>query len=82
MASFDIKNLYTNIPIKETLEIIKIHLKEKKLEKKYTTQLINIIENIMNFQFNNKLYEQREGIPMCSPTLGTMSEIFLQNMEN
>ena len=36
MASFDIKNLYTNIPIKETLEIIKTHLIEKKLEKEYT----------------------------------------------
>ena len=54
--------LYTNIPIKETLEIIKTHLIEKKLEKEFTTQLIKIIETIMNqnyFQFNNKLYEQK-----------------------
>ena len=59
MASFEIQNLYTNIPIKETFEIIKTHLDEKKLEKEYTTQLIKIIETIMNqnyFQFNNKLY--------------------------
>ena len=34
--------------IKETLEIIKTHLNEKKLEKEYTTQLIKIIETIMN----------------------------------
>ena len=42
MASFD-----TNIPIKETLEIIKTHLNENKLEKEYTTQLIKIIETVM-----------------------------------
>ena len=85
MASFDIKILYTNIPNKETLETIKTHLIEKKLEKEYTTQLIKIIETIMNqnyFQFNNKLYKQKEGIRMDSPTSGIMSEIFLQNMEN
>ena len=69
MGPFDLKNLYTNIPIKETLEIIKTHLIEKKLEMEYTTQLIKIIETIMNqnyFQFNNKLHEQKEGIPMES----------------
>jgi len=34
------------------------------------------------FKSNKKLYEQKEGIPMGSPTSGIMSEIFLQNMEN
>ena len=50
--------------MKETLEIIKAHLNENKLEKEHTTQLIKIIETIMNqnyLQFNNKLYEQKEG---------------------
>ena len=85
MVSFDIKNLHTNIPIKETLEIIKTHLNENKLEIEYLTQLIKIIETIVNqnyFEFNNKLYEQKEGIPMGSPTSGIMSEIFLKNMKN
>ena len=85
MASFDIKNLYTNIPIKETLEIIKTQLIKKKLEKEYTTQLIKIIETIMNqnyLQLNNTLHEHKEGIPMGSPTSGITSEIFLKNMEN
>jgi hypothetical protein len=40
---------YTNI--KETLEIIKTHLNEDKLEKEYTTQLIKL------FQFNYKIYK-------------------------
>ena len=33
-------------------------------------------------KFNKKLYEQKEGIPMGSPSSGIMSEIFLQNMKN
>ena len=53
----------------------------KRFEKEHTTQLIKIIETIMNqnyFQFNNKLYEQKEGIPVGSPVLGNMSEDILQ----
>ena len=34
------------------------------------------------FQFNNTLFEQKEGMPMGSPTSAIISEIFLQNMEN
>ena len=79
------KQLYTNIPVKETVEIIKTHLSENKFENEYRTQLIKIIKTILNqyyFQFNNKQYEQKDGIPMGSPNSGIMSEIFLQNMEN
>ena len=34
MTLFDIKNLYTNIPIKETVEIIKTRLNENKIKVK------------------------------------------------
>ena len=34
------------------------------------------------FQFNNKLYEQKAGIPMGSPTSGMMSNMVLQNMKS
>ena len=38
--------------------------------------------NQNDFQFNNKQYEQKEGIPVSSPTSGIMLEIFIQNLEN
>ena len=63
-------NLYTNIPLKETLEIIKTHLNENRLEKEYKTQLIKIIETIMiqnYFQFNNSLIHRLITLPITKP---------------
>ena len=39
MAPYDITNLYTNIPIKETIEIIKTKLNTNTEEHAYTEQL-------------------------------------------
>jgi Reverse transcriptase (RNA-dependent DNA polymerase). len=84
MASYDITNLYTNIPIKETIKIIKTKLNTNTEEHTYTEQLTKAIETILNqnyFRFNNKIYKQEDGIPMGSPTSSILSEIFIQNLE-
>ena len=41
-----------------------------------------MIMNQYYFQFNNKLSEQEEGMPMHSPTSNTLSENFLQHVES
>ena len=61
MASFDIKNLYTNIPTKETLEMIKTHLNENKFEKEYTIQLIKIIETIITSNSTTNYMNKKKG---------------------
>ena len=58
MTSYDITNLYTNIPIKETIKIIKTKLNTNTEEHAYTEQLRQTIETILNrnyFRFNNKI---------------------------
>ena len=67
MASFDIKNLYINITIKETLEIIKTHLIEKKLEKEYTTQLIKIIETKITSNSTTNYMNKTKGYQWVVP---------------
>jgi len=81
IMSFDIKNLYTNIPVPETLNIIKNKIKND-LE---SINLINDLKIILSqnyFQFNNKFYNMKDGLAMGSPLSSIISETFLQEYEN
>ena len=54
---------HTNIPRKETIEIIKRNLNTN-TDHKYTGQLVKSIEMILDqnyFCFNNKIYKQQDG---------------------
>jgi hypothetical protein len=83
--SFDIKNLYTNIPIKETINIIENKLKDINSTtdniKYYTNALQNILQQ--NYcTFNNEIFIANDGLAMGSPLSGFLSEIFIQEHED
>ena len=83
IISFDITNLYTNVPITETLNIIKGKI-DKQYNKEESRLIINMLRTIVEqnyFQFNNKIYKQQEGLARGSPLSAILSEIFLQHME-
>ena len=83
MASFDIENLFTNIPISETIEICLNHL--------FTSDLSNVLGlsknlfkqflemSVLNsfFLFNGILYRQKEGLGMGLPLGPTFANIFM-----
>ena len=83
MASFDIKSLYTNIPLKETLNIILnrafptnqtlFHNFDKSNFKKFLE--LALLDTY--FLFNNKLYKQIDGLAMGSPIAPVLANIFL-----
>ncbi|XP_021935838.1 uncharacterized protein LOC110837712 [Zootermopsis nevadensis] len=85
MCSFDITNMYTNIPTDILQDIIHNILNKQNLD----TQIINEIKIITNliinqnyFQFNDKYWQQNTGLPMGAPTSSILSEIFLQYLEH
>lgn len=47
LISFDISNMYTNIPIKETIEIINNKLKNNNFNKEYIKQITHILNTIL-----------------------------------
>ena len=64
LYSFDISNMYTNIPIEETIYIIINNLKTNNESNTYIKQLTNTLKVILNqnyFQYNNNclLYTSR-----------------------
>ena len=71
LASFDIESLFTNVPLKETTDIVTNTLFEQNLntfglEKKQLEKLLTISTSDSVFTFNNKLYAQVDGVSMGS----------------
>jgi hypothetical protein len=84
LLTLDIKDLYVNIPINETINITKDQLM-KHNDTQTTNQIIMLLEHILNqnyFTFQGTIYQPDKGVAMGSPISGTMAEIFLQNLEN
>ena len=86
MASFDIKSLFTNIPLYETIEIISNELlKDRDTQLTYTKkQFINLLDLAIkdySFIFNNSLYVQVDGVAMGSCLGLTLANAFLCHHE-
>jgi retron-type reverse transcriptase len=84
MIKFDIKDLYVNIPIDETITITQTLISDhnnKQIIKQISTFLETILkQNYLAFQGN--IYQPTKGVYMGSPISGIMAEIFLQHIEN
>jgi len=84
MASFDIKSLFTNIPLVETINICVDQCKENLPYDLTVPQFRSLLEIAVNesvFVFNNQLYQQKDGMSMGSPLGPTMANIFLCHHE-
>lgn len=84
LFSFDITNMYTNIPIAETIKIIKQKLTANNETSKYIQQITKSIQTILNqnyFEYNNNIYKQTDGLAMGAPTSSIISEIYLQEID-
>ena len=83
MCSFDIESLFTNIPLHETLDIIlRLLFPDPEdtfdgFNKKQFKALLELATTTSTFLFNNKLYEQIDGVAMGSPCGPTLANIFL-----
>ena len=85
LISLDIKDMYTNIPVSETIYIINLQLQKLQENPNFIKQLINSLQVVLKqnyFTFNEDFYNQMDGLPMGSPISPIMSEIFLQYLED
>jgi uncharacterized protein (UPF0147 family) len=84
LITLDIKDLYVNIPLKETIDITRTQLL-KNNNTQTTNQIINLLEVILMqnyFVFQEQIYQPDKGVAMGSPISGTMAEIFIQHLED
>ena len=88
MVSFDVKVLFTSIPIQPALKSIKKLLEEDKSLCHRTTMSVKHIYCLLEFcltntyfSFHDKLYEQKEGAAMGSPISPIVATLFMEDFE-
>jgi hypothetical protein len=80
LASLDITNLYTNVPINETRNIISKTLEQLQLNHQTRHELMewyDVITHQTYFSNNGKILIQEDGLAMGAPTSGPLAEFFL-----
>ena len=85
MGSLDIDSLFTNIPLKETINIC-TNLLYKNVDvvegiKSEFQNLLSLSTQESYFMFNDILYKQKDGVAMGSPLGPTMANVFLSFYE-
>ena len=84
MVSFDVPFLYTNIPIIDTLNIIKGYVNN---DNKFTRKtaipqdkfldLVNLVLTTTWYNFNSQFHQKTDDVAMGSPATSTTVEIYM-----
>ena len=85
LITYDIKDLYVNLPIQGIKETTKLWLKRNNTDNKLVNQTIQMLTTIINqnyFQHENHWFQPEKGIAMGSPISSTIAEIYLQYIEH
>jgi hypothetical protein len=81
ICSFDIENMYTNIPKREIINISNNILENNTLlHLNIWNKIIYILKTILEqnyFQFDQQYYKQTEGLAMDTPTSAVLAETFI-----
>ena len=89
LVSYDVKSLFTNIPVEEAIIICERRLHADATLPKRTTMSVPIIISLLrfcltstSFRYNNQHYQQLDGVAMGSPVSPVVSDIFMEDFED
>ena len=78
------RQLYTNVPVKDTLQTLEHLIRQNNTPEIHIQKIITLSKIITDqnyLTYNNKIYIQTDVLPMGSPILGILAEIFLHHVE-
>ena len=86
MISFDVKNLFTNIPLNKTIKIILRNVYQERIlntsiPQKEMEKLIYLCTKRVDFSYSGKIYIQLDGVAIGSPLGPALASIFLTKLE-
>jgi hypothetical protein len=85
LASLDITNLYSNIPVTETKTILTNMLKHELVDLQTQQEILswyNVVTKQNYLPHNKNIIIQQDGLAMGAPSSGLIAEIFLQHLEH
>ena len=87
MFSFDVKSLFTNVPLAESIDIVldKVFV-DKVLKVPFTRpelkSLLMLCTEEVQFTFEGDIYIQADGVSMGSPLASLLANVFMCELEN
>ena len=86
MISFDVKSLFTNVLLDETIETIlqRVYVEKKikiSIPKPILKELLLFCTKHLHFRFNGEIYIQIDGVAMGSPLGQLLAHIFMISLE-
>ena len=86
MVSFDVSNLFTNVPLDFTIDLVlkKVYSKKMiktKLKREELKELLQVCTKEMHFTFDGKTYTQTDGVCMGSPLGPVLANAFMVHLE-
>ena len=85
MVSFDVDNLYGNIPRTDALLVLERKIREsKRFSKDEIGDIIKLTKIIISqsyFQYNNNTYDNQQGLPMGDVMSALLAELFMEDYE-
>ena len=89
MVSFDVTSLYTNIPIIDTLNIIKDYVnnddqftRKRAIPQDKFLDLVHLVLTSTWYTFNSQFYQQTDGVVMRGPASSITAEMYSQAYES
>ncbi|XP_063622430.1 uncharacterized protein LOC134794549 [Cydia splendana] len=80
MVSFDVESLFTNVPVKECLEVVRRKLSDEGISESVMVLLRNCLEGSY-FLYCGKHYLQIDGVAMGSPVAPVLANIWMEHIE-
>ncbi|XP_047998166.1 uncharacterized protein LOC125235611 [Leguminivora glycinivorella] len=80
MVSFDVESLFTNVPVKECLEVVRRKLSDSGMSETIMVLLRNCLEGSY-FLYRGKHYLQIDGVAMGSPVAPVLANIWMEHIE-
>ncbi|VDP89476.1 unnamed protein product [Echinostoma caproni] len=85
MASFDFQSLFTNVPVREVMQIICDYVDKKQIRPSLLVsvpeRLLLLCETDASLSFQGNAYRQIDDVAMASPLSPVLSDLFMANLE-